>query len=294
MAKSEQVDLTDAELIDGYVADMTWRELAATTISVRRSYLAKFSREVGIRTATQQSVQEWLGRPTLQSQSRTIWLTIIHGFYQWANHEGHFKRVKNRRGFKVDFDPTAEIVKPRSKKGKPHPISGEDLTLALENAEPLMKCWLLLGALCGCRCQEIAFIEREHVHDDDPEPWLHIERGKGNKDRDVPLHEDVLAALNALPMNDDGALWNMTAAQMSKAINNYLHRLGIKSTAHKLRHFFGTMSYRSGVDLQLTADMMGHSNTAVTSGYAAADHRKAAGIIGRISTTGVLAPPESP
>ena len=40
-----------------------------------------------------------------------------------------------------------------------------------------------------------------------------------------------------------------------------------------------TNCYRSPLDPQLTADLMGHATTAITSTYAAADHRKAAAVV---------------
>lgn len=278
--------LTDEEMIHQYVLDMQWRELSKTTVYMRETYLNKFSREVGFRTATKENVQAWLSRDSLKPQSRAIWLTSIHCFYAFANKRGFFDKVKDERGYDVDFDPTSDIAKPKAKKGRPHPIPNADLELALKWATPDMKCWLLIGALCGCRCCEIATIRREDVNDGALEPWLNIEFGKGGKQRAVPLHPDVIAALNDYGMRDAGPLWDINAQKMSRAINDHLHSLGIKSTAHALRHFFGTNIYRSCLDLQLTADLLGHSNTAITSVYAASDRRKAAGVVGSLSISG--------
>ncbi len=274
---------TDQELINSYCAQMSFDNRAKTTIYIRRTYLTKFAAEVGFSEATEDNIRQWLSRPSLQPQSRAIWLTTLHCFYSFANERGYYERVQDLRGNWVDFDPTAGIKKPKGHKGHPHPIPDSDLTEALKYADPLMRCWLLIGALCGARCQEIALVRSQDVHQNDLEPWLNIEFGKGNKSRPVPLHQDVINALNALPMrNDDGFLWDITPQQISKKINGHLHDLGIKSTAHSLRHWFGTNAYRNSMDLQLVADMMGHSNTAITSVYAAADQRKAAGVVGSL------------
>ena len=274
---------SDEAMIDAYVRDIQFKELRPTTVRNTASNLRKFAREVGLRTATSESLQDWLSRDSLQPQSRAGWITKLHVFYVWANRRGYFERVKDHRGHEVDFDPTAELNKPKSRKGKPHPISDADLDKALELADPLMRCWLLAGALAGCRCQEIAGIRREDVYDDKPEPSLNIEFGKGNKSRTVPLHPQLLEALQKLPMRTSGPLWDMTPQQMSKAINEHLHvTVGTKSTAHALRHFFGTRMYQSSLDLQLVATLMGHTNTAVTSIYAAPDQRKAASILSSI------------
>ena len=276
------MELADADLIDKYVASMRWRSLSETTIYVREASLRKLSREVGLRQATAESVQAWLSRPSLQPQSRNTLLTGLHCFYAWCNHEGYFDRVKDHRGVEVDFDPTAEIVKPKTKKGRPHPISESDLETALALADPLLRCWLLLGALCGCRCMEISGLTRENVHDEDVDPWIRL-LGKGNKERDVPIHPDALAALRALPMRSEGRLWDDSPQAVSKTINDHLHKkVGTKSTAHALRHRFASALFQSSTDIRLTQEMLGHSSPAVTAIYAAFDQRKAAGAINKI------------
>ena len=286
-------ELTDAELIAKYVESMTWRELRPTTIEMRKAYLKKFSTETegGFRGATADSIRTWLSRPSLQPQSRGIWLTSIHCAYKFWNKKGYFPKVEkvvNGRVEESEFDPTEDVEKPKSKKGKPHPIRDADLVKALEYADPRMTAMLKLGALCGCRCCEIATVRREDVHEDDAEPWLNVEFGKGNKSRTVPMSEDMVSALVSLPMPESGPLWQATAAEVSKTINAFLADLGCrtdagtKATAHALRHFFGTWAYRSCLDLQLVATMMGHSNTAITSVYAAADQRKASAVVAKL------------
>ena len=293
MTDIEVAPLTDSELISRYVESMTWRELRPTTIYTRTSYLQKFSREIegGFRGANAEKVQTWLSRSSLQPQSRGIWLTTLHCAYKFWNKKGYFPKVENVVNGKVEeveFDPTEDVDKPKSKKGKPHPIRDVDLVEALKWSDPLMACWLKLGALCGLRCCEIATVRREDVHSDDIEPWLNVEFGKGNKSRTVPLADDAAEVLRSLPMRTTGPLWDMTPQQMSKAINAHLHSLdcktdaGTPATAHALRHYFGTHAYRSCLDLQLVANMMGHANTAITSVYAAADQRKASAVVNRL------------
>jgi integrase/recombinase XerC len=53
---------------------------------------------------------------------------------------------------------------------------------------------------------------------------------------------------------------------------DYLNDLGIESTMHKLRHWFGTQTYRtSGHDLLLVKDLLGHARVTTTEGYPALD-----------------------
>ena len=79
--------------------------------------------------------------------------------------------------------------------------------------------------------------------------------------------------------DDEGPLWNETPASVSRTINTYLHSLQIRSTAHTLRHWFATNTYRDSRDIILTQNLMGHADMATTAIYAAADQSKSAGVV---------------
>jgi integrase/recombinase XerC len=272
--------ITDENAIRLYDADMAFRNLLLGTRNIRARYLAKFSREVGFAEATEQKIITWLGRD-ISAKTRNMWISTLAAFYHWALKGDNGQPVYPPNDDGTAFDPTSSISKPRMHPRQPRPIPSDDLKLALANATPLMTCWLLLAALAGCRCQEIAGIEREDIYEDTMR--LHIVKGKGDKERWGVLHADVLGALRALPMRSSGPLWDETAASVSRKGNKYLHSLGIKSTMHTLRHYFGTSVYRASKDLRLTQELMGHSSPQTTAGYAAADQSQAAGIVGNLS-----------
>lgn len=65
-----------------------------------------------------------------------------------------------------------------------------------------------------------------------------------------------------------------TAKTMSVAVRHYFADLGIKATAHQLRHFFGTGIYAQTHDIRLTQELLGHqspSTTAIYTAWAAVD-----------------------
>jgi len=294
----EELSPEDQQLIDGYLADMIFRELASTTIKLNRYNLSNYARNVGIHADNvielRRKFQLWLMRETLQPQTRSLWITQVHCFYAWCNREGYFRRVEAPNGALIDFDPTIGITRPKSRKGTPHPIDEDELSNALQWADIRMKCWLLIGAMCGARCKEIAGVRREDVQ---PEiDTLHLEFTKGNKPRDVDLPPEVLEALNEYGMPESGPLWDVTAEDVSRQISKYLHDLGSKATAHWLRHRFGTVFYQAtGGDSFLTAEVMGHSDPSITRTYAAPDRTKAASARAnlRVKTASTQVPPES-
>jgi integrase/recombinase XerC len=151
-----------------------------------------------------------------------------------------------------------------------------------------MRAMLLLAAFAGLRCQEIAGLERDDVIE--AKDLLRVRHGKGQKERVLPLHPDVMAALRALPMPQTGPLFLRpsgaahTPVTVSEAMRDYLRRIcGIDATAHQLRHWFATEVYASSKDIRVTQELLGHSNPATTARYVAFSRVDAAAAVGSLS-----------
>lgn len=265
--------VTDEELLAAYIADMRFRNLSENTVLVRQRYFTKFIREVGLHAATEQNVTAWLSRP-ISPKSRAMWISTLNSFYTWANHNHLFAGTE----MGDPWNPVADIGKPRLHARNPRPMPDNDILRALAAADPRMKAWLLLGSLAGCRCMEIAGLLREDIREETM--TLHL-IGKGDKERFLPLHPEIVTALHEWGMPAEGRLWGEeTPASVSRKINRFLHgEVGTKFTAHTLRHAFGTSVYRNCRDLRLTQELMGHSSPQTTAGYAAPDMTESAGVV---------------
>lgn len=176
-----------------------------------------------------------------------------------------------------DDDPSRVLVRPKHVNQRlPQPTADADIARALTATDVAgdaeMRVWLELGAFCGLRCMEIAAMRREWILTGPPR--LRV-IGKGNKERVVPLPPSLLVKLQAGPFNPTGHLFNRidgkpgppSAMRVSERINDHLHALGIQSTAHKLRHRYGTEMYRLTKDPFRVAAYMGHASTDTTRGY---------------------------
>lgn len=264
-----------------YEADERFRNLLPGTISTRSRYLKKFSREVGFANANEQAIIVWLSRD-ISSKTRNMLISCLSSFYVWALKGDAGKPVYAPNADGTPFLPQSGIQKPRMHPRNPRPMPDDDLKKALALASPKMRCMILLGALGGLRCQEIAGVDREDIHD--AEGSIHIRHGKGDRERWVPLHPDMLSALHMMPMPETGPLWDETPASVSRKINRFLHKNGVKSTAHTLRHWYATKSYQSSAgDIRLVQILLGHSSPATTAIYAAPDQTKAAGVVGALT-----------
>lgn len=207
--------------------------------------------------ATREDVEAFLDSRNLASSSRRCYLSHLHAFYAWAIDEGL-----------TSSDPTAKITRPILRRAVPRPVSEEKIAFALKLATPEIRCMLLLEAVQGLRCQEVAGLMSEDI--DRENETLFVAHGKGDKQRTLPLHPPVAACLPDRP----GPLFRlrdgrqMKAHNVSAILNDHLHSCGIDETAHQLRHAFASTLYQATQDLILTQRQLGHASVATTQIYA--------------------------
>jgi len=115
---------------------------------------------------------------------------------------------------------------------------------------------------------------------------IHIHRGKGAKDRYVPLPPSTLALLREYWATHRNATWlfpnkarrpeaaaaaaqPMHKAIVQRAIRSAADEIGIKKhvTVHTLRHSYATHLLEAGVNLRLIQKYLGHSCLQTTMVY---------------------------
>jgi integrase/recombinase XerC len=278
------MSLSNEELLRVSLIDQRRRGLRDRSIECRQNKLKTYMRYLGDRSpleATQEDVEAFLDARPIGARTRYAWLSHLHSFYEML-----------ARGDITDVDPTAKILRPKLPRLLPHPAASADLERALAKASPKHRCWIVLAAFEGLRCQEIAGLRREDIVE--TEGLLRVVHGKGGHERLLPLHAGVLTALEALPMPRVGWIFTRPSGgrykpeDLSHEFNQFLRSAGVPAhtTAHALRHWFGTNLYGQTHDLRLTQEMLGHANLATTAIYTAFDRRAAAAAIGELGFTG--------
>lgn len=253
--------MTDIDLIHKYIHSLKRRSLAENTLSKRSRSLKLFAEEVGL-NADREAVEEWLDRRELSAKSRACWLSTLHCFYAWAIGAGHLKE-----------DPTARIRPPKLRRRLPRPVTDKELTRLLDGANSKQRAMILLASLAGLRCCEIASLRVEDVLLS--EGLLRVV-GKGDRERAIPAHPDVLKALARLPQpSGEFVFGQMSAGAVSHAIGGLMHKLGILGGAHRLRHWNATRLYAQTHDLRLVQECLGHASPATTAIYAGWDQAAA-------------------
>lgn len=168
---------------------------------------------------------------------------------------------------------------PKMKQRLPDVMSAEktnnllDLTEAKERDLALLE--LLYG--CGIRVGELVSINLEDI--DLKEGWLRV-RGKGNKERQIPIPERARAAVEqylpvraatsgerALFVNSRGV--RLGDRQVRRLVKTYaLLTVGDSSVhPHSFRHAYATHLLSDGADLRSIQELLGHEKLSTTQKY---------------------------
>ena len=159
---------------------------------------------------------------------------------------------------------------------RPHEIDGEldalggDGALALRN-----RALIELVYSAGLRSQEAVDLDLADV--DFEQELVHV-RGKGGKERVVPLGEEashLLAAYlrDARPELARGAENSLFLSARGRRLNtSTLRRL--LPHPHRLRHAFATHLLEGGADLRTIQELLGHSSLSTTQIYSHVDGRR--------------------
>lgn len=129
----------------------------------------------------------------------------------------------------------------------------------------------------GIRASELIGMNRDDI---DPRDRLIRIRGKGRKERVVPVGHRALDAIMAYLGIKSGAPEvpavftgpsgkRLTARTVQRILENYRKRLGFaqKASPHTLRHSFATHLLESGADLRAIQELLGHASISTTQRY---------------------------
>jgi integrase/recombinase XerD len=197
-----------------------------------------------------------------------------------------FYRHLRREGL-VEHDPTAELRAPRKGQKLPQVLTRDEvarLLAAPKGTEPTAsrdRALLELMYACGLRASEATDLQ---VSDVDLRAGILRARGKGSKERLVPVGREAVAAVQAylvrarpalvglreerhLFVNARGA--GLTRQGLYKIVQRHARAVGLdgRMSPHTLRHTFATHLLAGGCDLRSLQEMLGHADIATTQIY---------------------------
>jgi integrase/recombinase XerD len=279
------------------------RGLSRNTLEAYRSDLLQLGRflkgrRVGVLDAQHEDLAAFLsqlagGSAPLAAATLGRKLACLRSFYRHLRREGT-----------VAHDPTAELHGPRKTQRLPRVLSRDEVARLLrepKGTEPAAlrdRALLELMYACGLRVSEVVGLELADV---DLEERVLRARGKGSKERLVPIGRQAVAALRAYARSGrpfllsagvrrDGAgsaprsqelvgaasrLFlnrrgqGLTRQGLYKIIQDHARGAGLDSrmSPHTLRHTFATHLLAGGCDLRSLQEMLGHADLATTQVY---------------------------
>jgi len=129
----------------------------------------------------------------------------------------------------------------------------------------------------GIRASELIGMNHDDI---DRHDRLIRVRGKGRKERVVPIGQKALDAIDAYlkrrrntqdpaPIFTGPSGKRLTARTVQRILENYRKSLGLaqKASPHTLRHSFATHLLESGADLRAIQELLGHASLSTTQRY---------------------------
>lgn len=244
--------------IEGYLRHLAAGGQRRATIDQRRAQLYRLARDLRAASPaalTRDHLEAWLAAREWAPSTRRGHVEALRGFYRWSVSTGA-----------VEASPVEGLPTVRPPRPNPRPVPETAYRFALQVADDRDRLIVRLAGELGMRRSEVAQARREDVIED-LLGWSLIVRGKGGKERTLPLKDDLARELLArpagylLPGQIDGHLSPAYVAKRAKRL------LPEGYTMHKLRHRFGSKAYAVSGDLAAVQDLLGHESPATTRIY---------------------------
>lgn len=245
--------------IEGWTDTLKAAGLSAQTIKSRRYkmvHLAALLMPSGPEDVTTEQIVQVFARQQWKPETRKAYRNTISSFFRWLHKSG-------RRS----DDPSLDVPRVKKPHAHPRPCPDRYIAVAMEMATSSERLMIRLGAECGLRRGEIARVHSDDVVADSGGRSL-IVRGKGDKQRIVPLPDDLAGII----MDARGYLFpgRFGGHVEESYIGDHISRLLPDGyAAHTLRHRFATTAYAATHDLFVVAELLGHESVETTEHYVA-------------------------
>ena len=283
-----------AALLAGYADWLRVRNYSEATVGNREHYVGEFAKWCAERSITHpaevtkpllERYQRWLyqyrqknGKP-LTFPSQLQHLIPVRAFFKWLGRHNH-----------ILANPAADLELPRGEKRLPKHIltaSEAERVLAVPpvaSGDPLaLRDRAILEALysTGMRRMEVAGLR---LYDLDAERGTVLVRGKGKKDRMIPMGVRAFAWVmryieEARPRlvvaGDDGTVFltnlgtPFERGRLTQLVRDYIDaaETGKRGACHLFRHTCATLMHEGGADIRFIQQLLGHAELSTTQIY---------------------------
>jgi site-specific recombinase XerD len=174
----------------------------------------------------------------------------------------------------VDQDDI-KTLRPKINQQIPQYLEEWEITAMLEVCEDIEEEIIIkLLFYTGLRAKEMLGLKHENFREDqNGMMWLKVIKGKGNKERIIPLNDDIKTTIKRyiefLKFKNPKAtkLFSYSYSTLWYRLKKIAKRAGITVHPHVMRHTFATTLLSKGVDIRVIADIMGHADVSSTMRY---------------------------
>jgi integrase/recombinase XerD len=182
-------------------------------------------------------------------------------------------------------NPATAVDAPKLDKSLPKFMSEQEVDKLLETAtgDWRMKCLLELLYATGLRVSELISLKKSSVRKEGNDYYVFV-KGKGNKERIVPLGGKAIEALQDYLKSKDITDWlfpsgksHLTRQRFGQMLKELALKANIdpdKISPHVMRHSFASHMLANGADLRLVQELLGHEQIATTQIYTHVQTRK--------------------
>jgi len=208
--------------------------------------------------------------------SYLLWLIKVQGRSETHVHlavnaiKFYFEKVLGRT------EEFYDLPRPKKPFNLPDILAEEEIIVLLKRIKNLKhRCMIMTGYSAGLRVSEIVSLLVTDI--DSKRMMIHVRRGKGKKDRMVPLSKTLLKTLREyykeyrparfLFEGQSGDAYSIRSAQ--QVLQDAKARAGIKKkgSIHGLRHSYATHLLEAGTDIRLIQELLGHNTIRTTMRY---------------------------
>lgn len=249
-------------LLEPFEVHLRAESKSPATIAKRISFLARADRRRDILTRgiDQASTNEWK-RLLAANPKWTRWTRATnygHGksFYEWAT---------GGDDPPLTYNPFTHIKRPPGGHGIADPVTDDQLAHALAASDDWWRFVIILASEAGLRVGEIVRLRREDVT---PER-IRIRHSKGDRSRDVPTSPDIWRLVQGC---GPGALVRspvrgvpISPGQLSCLARRHFDAIDQPDVhMHRFRKWFATWLSRSGEEITVISDLLGHASLRTT------------------------------
>ncbi len=248
---------SNPELFRLYKAELTLRIRNTRNLILYNQVLGQFQKFLAANPPSSILAKSFLGKWS-KSKPATLYkyLSIIKGFLNWYGEEIDLKvRLPHQMPEYVEDESIQKLIATVRKKQTHKQTINRDILL------------IELAYNSGLRREELATLRVSDILIN--EKALIVRKGKGLKDRTVPLPSRVVKLLETHIeiMNPDDKVFGVKSAAISDKIRRIAKNARLNIHAHSLRHGYATRLLEKGANIKAVQELLGHSRIGTTEAY---------------------------